>query len=348
MNRKYILIVLTVVLFASCEKILIGPDAENTPAGNFDVLWKTLDEKYGLFPVTDVNWDSLYTVYSAQLDETSTEAELWAVCCSVLAPLANGHITLFDKDYMNWYNPDNPSADLYNAFSIDVVKSGYLEHPTITGDGKITYGLIRNSPLGYIYIQDFLGVASGRDWIRDMDHVISELYECEGIILDVRNNPGGFTRNDLYAASFFVDREITYYYSSLKTGPGHYDFSDAEPKVINPRADTLKYLKKTAVLTSRFTASGGEAFTIICNELPNSAHIGDITIGAIGEVSHVAQLPNGWTLNYPCTLTTFEDGSSPEGRGIAPEIHITGTVADVNAGIDRVLERATAHLMQLP
>ena len=67
MNKNLLLILIASLLFTGCERMLFGPGPENTPAGNFDVLWKTIDEKYGQFPVKDVNWDSLYNVFSIQI-----------------------------------------------------------------------------------------------------------------------------------------------------------------------------------------------------------------------------------------------------------------------------------------
>lgn len=84
----------------------------------------------------------------------------------------------------------------------------------------------------------------------------------------------------------------------------------------------------------------------ILKNVPASVQIGDTTTGVFGEVTHVAQMPNGWTLNYPCTLTTTPDGKSPEGIGIIPDIALENTKADVLAGNDKVLEFAIKHLLK--
>ena len=348
MVKNSLLAALTVLLLAGCERMLIGPDPEDTAGSNFDVLWKTLDEKYGLFPVTDVDWNSLYGLYRSQIDESTTDNELWNICCQLLAPLENGHITLQIKGATKYFTPEFPDVEIFNGFNIDVVRSRYLSGPVKTGEGNITYGRINETNLGYICIHSFGGASNGRDWVRDMADVVTEFSGCDGIIIDVRNNGGGFTRNDLYAASLFIDRDITYYYSRLKTGPGHDDFGDRIAKIVYPRSDVPGFTKKNVVLTNRFTASGAEAFTLICKNLPYSTQIGDTTIGAIGEVSHVAQMPNGWILKYPCSLTVLADGTSPENIGIAPDILINNTMRDVNAGRDRVVEYAIQYLLLQP
>lgn len=345
--KKYTCIILTLLIVTSCEKMLVGPEPENTPQENFDVLWNGFDQKYGLFPISDLNWDSLYNVYHGKINESCTSEDLWNICCGLLSHLENGHVTLVNKSYTTSYSPVNYTYEK-NTVSIDVIKDHYLLNPKVTGEGNITFGHIRNSSFGYIHIRSFGGVSTGRDWIRDMDNVIKELYSCEGIILDVRNNGGGFVRNDLYAASFFIDKEIIYYYSRQKTGPGHNDFGDPITKIVYPRTDTLKYLKNNVVLTNRYSASGAEAFTLILNNLSYSAQIGDTTRGAIGEVTHEVLLPNGWMAYYPCTLSTLADGTSPEGVGIIPDITINNTLTDVNSERDIVVERAVRYLSEQP
>jgi C-terminal processing protease CtpA/Prc len=174
--------------------------------------------------------------------------------------------------------------------------------------------------------------------------VIREFQNTDGIIIDVRNNPGGFARNDQYISSVFVDREITYSYTSLKVGPGHHEFGDPVAKIIYPLTDSLRYNKNNVLLTNRFSGSGSEIVAMIFKNLSYSTQIGDTTNGSFGEITHVAQLPNGWTLNYPCTLTTLGDGSSPEGIGIIPEIYVDNTKADISEGNDKVLEKAIDFL----
>jgi hypothetical protein len=331
-------------LMAGCEKVLIGPGPGNSAADNFDVLWTTIDEKYGLFPVSDLNWDSLYTVYRAQIDESTTENQLWDISCDLLSHLRNGHVSLINSKYTKSYSAEVADPDYVAGVSIEVIKSNYLVNPAVTGEGFITYGKIRNTDLGYIGINSFYFAPNGRDWIPDLDNVIKELNVCTGIVIDVRNNGGGYVRNDEYAAAMFIDQEVIYYYSKQKTGPAHDDFGEPLAKSISPRKDDPKFTKKNAVLTNRATASGGEAFTLALKNLSYSVQIGDSTMGAIGEVTHVAQLPNGWVLYYPCTLSLYPDGTSPEGIGVIPDILINNTPADVLAGRDRVLERAIENL----
>lgn len=346
MNRNLPLILIGSLLFMGCEKILLGPGPENTPAGNFDVLWKTIDEKYGLFPVKNVNWDSLYNIYSKQITPSTTENELWNISSQLLAPLNDAHIALFNRDYTEWYTPWNIDFERSKGFDLGLVKDKFLHKPAITGEGIITWGTIINTNIGYICLSTFGPAANGRKWVYDIDNVINELSPTDGIIIDVRNNGGGFLVNVLYVASAFVDRDITYFYSQLKTGTGHNEFGEPVAKKVIPRNTGPLYSGKIVLLTNRFSSSGSEVIAQIFKNIPACEQIGDTTTGVVGEVTHVAQLPNGWTLNYPCTLTTASDGKSPEGIGIIPDIIIENTITDVLAGNDKVLEYAIQHLQK--
>ena len=346
MNRFILIIFSITCVLGACEKNILGPAAENTPQENFKVLWTLLDEKYGLFPVRKANWDSLYTMYSGQIDNSTTENELWTICGNLITHLNDGHITLFNRNYTNWLGSSTLDPSKKEGFSRELVKSKYLQNISVSGEGYITSGKLVNSNIAYLYISSFNPVPNGRDWIKDIDPIIKKLPDYDATIIDLRNNGGGFAKNDRYFSSSFIDRELTYYYSQVKTGTGHSDFGPRTAKIISPRKDNVIYKGKIVLLTNRFTASGGEIVALIFKNLAYSTQIGDTTMGCFGEVTQVGQMPNGWTINFPCTLTTYEDGTSPEGIGIIPDIVIDNTKQDIAAGKDKVLERAIKFLVE--
>jgi C-terminal processing protease CtpA/Prc len=56
--------------------------------------------------------------------------------------------------------------------------------------------------------------------------------------------------------SRFVERETTLYYSRIKNGPKHDDFSEPLPAKVEPY-DGVRYKNKVAVLVDRGTYSAG-------------------------------------------------------------------------------------------
>ena len=57
--RTIVLISAIAIMFASCQKALLGSVTTNTPQYNFEEMWKGYDELYGMFPVKNIDWDSL-------------------------------------------------------------------------------------------------------------------------------------------------------------------------------------------------------------------------------------------------------------------------------------------------
>lgn len=348
--RNTILFVFLVIplLLGSCDKMLIGKEPENTPKGNFDVLWKTLDENYAQFEVRHVNWDSLYVVYSSKINSTTTDAELWNIASDLILNLDDGHVNIFNKGATKVVSASKlVRTRVPDDFSLNLVRLKFIDNPKTIGEGYITYGLVRNESIGYIHIASFAGsTASMSNWAFDIDKAIAALRNCDAMIIDLRNNGGGLIVNENTIAAAFIDHPITYLYSQRKTGAKHNDLGEKLPVSVSPRSGIVPFTKKLALLTNRFTGSGGEYFTQIFKNLPYTKHIGDTTFGAFGEVTNMAQMPNGWTFRYPCTLTTMPDGKCPEGIGIIPDIGVENTKDDIAASNDRVLESAIAYLKQ--
>ena len=350
MTRNLIFVLILSISSLSCEKFLLGPAPENSPKDNFEVLWKTLDENYSLFSVRHINWDSLHVVYAAQITPATTEPELWDIASKLISNLNDGHVTLINGDRSTYYNSSELARSPANTFSLDLVKKKYLSGSTKVGAGFITYGKIGaqagGKSIGYIYIASFAssGIANGTDWAFDIDKVVQELYSCDAIIIDVRNNGGGLrvTGDVIYSA--FIDRDLLYFYQRLKTGPGHDEFGPPRTITISRRADVQRYTKKIALLTNRYSASGAEYMAEIFKNLPYSTQIGDSTFGAFGEITKTAQLPNGWIFWYPCTYIYTPDGKCLEGIGVAPDVYVKNTKNDIAAENDLVLDSAIVYL----
>ncbi|MDR3327801.1 MAG: hypothetical protein LBT04_06730 [Prevotellaceae bacterium] len=123
----------------------------------------------------------------------------------------------------------------------------------------------------------------------------------EGIILDIRNNGGGYFNYMYNTASLFYAGEKTLLYTSYKNGKGHGDFS--EPKSYEQKGKAfIANTVPVVILTGRYTYSAANLFAFVMNDLPNSVLIGERTGGGGGPITCVT-LPNGWILQYPFEKT---------------------------------------------
>lgn len=91
-----------------------------------------------------------------------------------------------------------------------------------------------------------------------------------------------------------------------------------------------------------FSNSGN--YDYVTNRFVVNPFVGDTTFGAFGDIISRAQLPNRWTLTYPCRLTRTPDGKCYEGKGLVPDYLEENYAADINAGNDKAIKFAIDFL----
>ena len=67
-------ILIIVVLLGSlfgCEEIFFKQNQINNPVNNFEYLWSNMSQRYSLFEFKNINWDSIYSVYRPQVDQST-------------------------------------------------------------------------------------------------------------------------------------------------------------------------------------------------------------------------------------------------------------------------------------
>lgn len=307
----------------------------SSPETNFETLWKEFDTRYSFFEIKHINWDSLHTVYRAQVTSTTTDVQLFQIMSSMLSNLKDGHVSLTASvgtyAYTGWYSqyPTNflGTAAVARYFSTD--------YGTIAG-GYLRYAKIADS-IGYLYIGPNL-LGDQTLWSQAIDVIINTLKDCKGIIVDIRNNGGGNDALGNVVAGRFADQVRTYSYIRWRSGPSHSDFTDYQAATIEPQGPQ-RFAKRVALLTNRRCFSSAEGTILMMRALPNVTVIGDTTGG--GSANPITlTLPNGWSyrvsrwIQYTAQKTVFE------GTGLPPNIPIWIGAADSAAGRDAILERA--------
>lgn len=69
---RALLLALVAPLLAGCHDVEQFPD---DPEGNFEQLWKILDEHYCFFAYKDVDWDEVHGRYRQQVNPAMTGEE---------------------------------------------------------------------------------------------------------------------------------------------------------------------------------------------------------------------------------------------------------------------------------
>ena len=321
----YGLIVLFSFAWNSCVEI---EKYDNTPRGNFDALWKIMDEHYCFFEYKEVDWNAIYKEYSARIGSSMDREALFSLLCEMLAELKDGHVNLFSSfdtgRYWNWFEdyPSNYNDDLITTY--------------LGKDYRISSGMkykILEDNVGYIRYADFSsGIGE-----TNLDYVIEYLSLCSGIIIDVRENGGGLLSNSDLLASRFIQEKTLIGYVQHKTGKGHSDFSKPTPKYLEP-SFRLRYSKPVVVLTNRHCYSATNDFVNAMTYCPNVTVLGDNTGGGSGLPFH-SELPNGWGVRFSACPMFNADMEHLE-FGIEPDVRVSLLPDDVANGEDTLIEAA--------
>jgi carboxyl-terminal processing protease len=340
--RKSLFYIFLLFGFSNCEKIVLGNDEPNNPENNFELLWKDFDLHYSLFHIKGTNWDSLYKIYRPQVTANSTTYELWDIICSMLEQLNDSHTAIYMADFRNAYVSGFALGRkaIDEEFSLPLVKSVFVESLTrVAGEDDMHYGKIRNKDIGYIFLRE----EAGDDPAKAITGVIGKLKDHKAIIFDLRTNDGGDARYAKVIAGGFSDGVHLVATVQTRNGPNHNDFN-AKVNEMTQKTGADQFLKPVIMLTDRATISGGEYLAMHMRTFKHVTQIGDTTAGDFSVIGTRSFLPNGWAYQYSVQMFLLPDGTSLDGIGIAPNIYIRNTKADIDAGKDKVLDKAIEYL----
>lgn len=320
-------------LFAGCIR---EEEFDNTPQGNFEALWKIIDEQYCFLDYKQIDWDAIHDQYQPLITPNMSSDGLFEVLGNMLAELKDGHVNLYSASntarYWDWY------LDYPRNYDEALVEQ-YLGR-----DYRIASGLkytILEDNIGYISYTSFSdGIGEG-----NLDEALSYLAACNGLIIDVRNNGGGNLTYSTRLAARFTNERVLMGYILHKTGPGHSDFSEPEPIYVDP-SDGVRWQKKAVVLTNRHSYSATNDFINAMRYMPQVTLLGDKSGGGSG-LPFTSELPNGWTVRFSASPHLDADKQQIE-FGIDPDVKVDMTEEDKARGLDTLIEAARRLLQVKP
>ncbi len=323
------------LLLASCITEDVPAD---TRQGNFDALWRTLDEHYCFFSYKaeeyGLDWNEVRERYAPAISETMTEAQLFEVLAKMTYELRDGHVNLYAAHdvarYGAWFDdyPMNYSDSLerkYLGRSEDYAQASSLQYRVLDDN------------IGYVRCASF----SSDFGDGNLQELVRALMGCDGLILDLRSNGGGMLTAAQHLASLFINETTVVGYMAHKTGPGHDDFSTPQAVSLEPFRG-LRWQKPVALLTNRRTYSAANAFVMYLKGLPGVTVVGDRTGGGAG-MPLSTELPGGWLLRFSA-CPVYDRHMELSEMGIDPDVKVDISAADYARSVDTIIETARTLL----
>jgi carboxyl-terminal processing protease len=195
-------------------------------------------------------------------------------------------------------------------------------------------GKMLDGGIAYISISVF-GDTTGNEFHTILADLLAQ--DPQGIILDLRNNTGGYTTAATQVASEFINNGVIWYEE-------YGDGSSIENKALPGGLATGDI--PLVVLVNEWTASASELVSGAIQDYGRGTLVGVITYGK-GTVQNLVPISNGGTVRV-----TIAKWLTPEKRtiheiGLTPDVVVELTAEDYQAGLDPQLD-AAVNLLQNP
>ena len=223
--------------------------------------------------------------------------------------------------------PGEPATNVVRVSPINDGKARALVAQQRIRDNRKTVHKLSNGRIGYVYVPAMENTA----FRRFESEVFSEGYGRDALIIDVRNNHGGYT----------ADRML-----GILCAPSHsYEIPrNGRPGYLMGYTVHPVWTKPLAVICNALTGSNGEIFTHAIKTLKRGVVVGQTTGGAVIATNNRPILDfgsfrdaeYGWFVN---------GGIDMENHGAEPDIPVAITPIDEVRGVDPQLEATVKALL---
>ncbi len=169
---------------------------------------------------------------------------------------------------------------------------------------------------GYVRLLQFSSDA-GEQVRREVDRLVAD--GAQGIVLDLRGNPGGLLPEAINIASVFIEDGAIV---SVKE-------RDTPRETYTARGDALESLP-LVVLVDKGSASASEIVAGAIADADRGTIVGQTTFGK-GTVQTIQRLQAGGGLKFTTAEYFTRSGDSIEGIGVEPDERVTGADAQLEA-----------------
>jgi carboxyl-terminal processing protease len=216
----------------------------------------------------------------------------------------------------------------------------------LRGDAEIDFDMIRakitiptveyrmlDNNIGYVKLNDF-----GSHAREQLDLALDELdvEELDGLVFDLRGNPGGLLSSAISITSAFIKDGVI-----LKE-----DFGDGNEQVYNANGSYIGVSLPMVVLVDENSASASELVAGALQDRGRATIVGEITFGK-GTVQTWQPLVNGGGIRLTIARWLTPDGHWIHEQGITPDIEVEWTPEGIPDEVDPQLAAGLDFLISL-
>jgi carboxyl-terminal processing protease len=204
------------------------------------------------------------------------------------------------------------------------VERARIEMPTVEVE-------MLDDDIAYVKLYEFNSQANNR-----LKSLLEDLMaeNPQGLIFDLRNNPGGFLSEAVDVASQFIPEGIILVER----------FSDGTDKVYEAEEGGLALQVPLVVLVNAGSASASEIVAGAIQDTGRGTLIGETTYGK-GSVQLLHNLRDGSELRVTVARWFTPGDRLIHGEGLEPDVVVELTPQDMDAGLDPQLDRAVEYLL---
>lgn len=196
------------------------------------------------------------------------------------------------------------------AFEKKIVRAEIPIRSISKGDAKII-----NKNIGYIRLNSFISQEAS----REMKSAIEKLDKAQGLIIDLRNNPGGLLTNAIEISDMFLESGIIV---STVDRDGYVQSVTADDKTITK--------KPVVILVNENSASASEIFSGALKDNDRARIVGARTFGK-GLIQGINRLEDGSGVNVTIAKYLTPSKTDINELGIRPHAEVKLTIDDYKA-----------------
>ncbi|MCM3041265.1 S41 family peptidase [Paenibacillus motobuensis] len=246
-------------------------------------------------------------------------------------------------EFRNW-GESEPTRTKLMAYDdqFETLKKTKIKLTQADLDAPPIEGEILGNGYGYVKIKHFLpnsNVTSPEKSLADLLKMFQDRH-VKGLIIDLRNNPGGEDQLAANLAGFFVKEMKHYeYVSYYNRYTGKFELNRNEVVKVKPAKPNFD--GPVAILINSSTGSSGEGMPLVLKGVPNVKIVGfTSTAGSFGLMSSPIEIkmPEGYVIQFP-------DGRSlnqnKKVQGDADQTGVGGAVPDIKIPLNEETFKAS-------